>query len=55
MSTSNPKGVKCAHCKGYHPTVAAVKLCARDHNAERAAAVQHAESKTSGIAPDVDV
>jgi multidrug resistance efflux pump len=42
MSTSNPKGVRCAHCREYHPTIAALKLCAKRHNEAKAKAEQAA-------------
>jgi hypothetical protein len=48
MSTSNPKGVRCAHCREYHPTVAALKLCAKRHNEAKA------KAKAEQAAADAD-
>jgi len=46
MSNSNPQGIRCAHCKGRHATVAALKVCARQHNEAKAEeAYAEAEAK----------
>lgn len=33
MNTTEVRGIKCAHCKQYHPTIPDVKACAASYNA----------------------